>query len=70
MESKPEALYDIPIHHVVPKYPTLENKRDPVLFIRGDLKTEYRVINCIEDDLVFVSEIPKTKKQVKTSAGY
>jgi hypothetical protein len=64
--QKPEALYDIPIHHVVPKHPTLENKGDPVLFIRGDLKTEYRVINRVEDDLVFVSEIPKTKKQVKT----
>jgi hypothetical protein len=59
--QKPETLHDIPIRHVVPKHPTSENEGDPVVFIRGDLKTEYRVINRVDGDLAFVSEITKKK---------
>ena len=60
-DDSPKSIRDLPIRHVLPRYPTTENKGDPVLFIRGPRKGLFGIVHNVDDEHVMVSELAKKK---------
>ena len=64
-QNNPKSLKGLSIRHVVPRHPTSSNKGDPVVFIRGPFKAQFRVVEDVDNEHVKVSEIVKKKSRYK-----
>jgi hypothetical protein len=67
-DQSPKSIKGLPIRHVVPHHPTSKNMGDSVVFIRGPLKAQFRVVDHVDGERVFVSEIGKKKSRSKGPA--
>ena len=55
--GNPRFLSDLPIRHVLPRYPTAGNIGDPVLFICGSRKGQFGTVHAADKGRIMVSEL-------------